>query len=150
MLPKTEIRYSWVYNKQFYQEFTFEDLKQLKEDSKEFEKLFKKYRAKILKAIEKETRQWEKKYIPIYIIKAHRISFSDPLTINYRENTKFMLIMLIHELLHNNIPKMSKSGSFKTVKEVHLYMSTLIPKILNNIPLDLTEENKILDKITLR
>ena len=145
MLPKTEIRYSWIYNKQFNPDYSFEDNFRLKEDSHKFEKLFKKYRAKILKAIEKETKSWERKYIPIYIVRRQKGSFSDPLTLCFKGNTKFMLITLIHELLHNNLPK-----KFKTKKERHLYMSILMPKILEHIPLDLKEENKILDEITLR
>ena len=145
MLPKTEIRYSWIYNKQFNPEFTFKDNYNLKGDSQKFEKLFKKYKAKILKAIEKETKPWERRYIPIYIVKRPKGSFSDPLTLRYKEDAKFMLITLIHELLHNNLPK-----KFKTKKERHLYMSILMPKILKHIPLDLVEENKILDEITLR
>ena len=86
-----------------------------------------------------------RKYIPIYIVKRPKGSFSDPLTLCYKENTKFMLIILIHELLHNNLPK-----KFKTKKERHLYMSMLMPKIIEHMPLNLKEENKILDEITLR
>ena len=48
MVPKVEIRYSWIYNKQLNRDFTKQDLFDLREKCKKFEKLYNKYIRTIL------------------------------------------------------------------------------------------------------
>jgi hypothetical protein len=126
-MVKTVLRYSWIYNKQFNPEYTKEDLKKLKEKCWRFERLYEEKIEKILKLIEKETGEWERKFIPIYIIENHK-SFSDPLTLKYRNDEKLMIVVLIHELLHNNVKK-----RFKDSKSLHHYMKPILRRIITKL-----------------
>ena len=103
MIPKTEIRCSLIYNRLFDKKFSNRDYHRLLKDSEKFERLHNKHIKKILQLIEKyHSKKWKRKFIPIYIVKKAPYSFSDPLTIKYYPNEKMMLVLLIHELLHNN------------------------------------------------
>ncbi len=137
MLPKTEIRYSIIYNKLFNENFTFEDRNKIIENSRKFEELHKKYINEILKLIEKYGFKWRKEYIPIYIAKDTKISFSDPLTLKYRDNERLMLVILIHELLHNNLEGNKK---FNTRNELHVFMRPIVEKIVLELPINLKAE----------
>ncbi len=128
MIPKTEIRYSWIYNKNFDKDFTKKDLINLKKKSKEFEQIYKKNIKILLREIKKQTGEWKREDIPIYIVEKAHYSFSDPLTLKYKENEKLMFIILAHELLHNNLKK-----KFKNPKELHIYMEPILNKIIIKI-----------------
>ena len=70
MIPKTEIRYSIVYNKMFDKNFSLKDLIKLRKYCKKFEELFNKNIDKILKLTEKNhKKEWQYHFIPIYIVK---------------------------------------------------------------------------------
>jgi len=138
MIPKTEIRFSLRHNIRFNKKFSEKSLQKLKKNSKKFIMLYKKYINNILKSIEKYgSKKWEYDFIPIYIIGRKGISYSDPLTIKFRDNEKLMLIILIHELLHNNVFVKDK---FKNRAEMHLYMESLIKKIVKDINVNLDKE----------
>ncbi len=128
---KTIIRYSWIYNKQFNPRYTQENLKELKEKCWSFEKIYREKIEKVLKLIEKETGKWKRKFIPIYIVQNHK-SFSDPLTLKYRDDEKLMFVVLVHELLHNNVKK-----KWKNSKELHDYMRPILRKIITELDEDL-------------
>ena len=131
----------------FNQEFSRTDLTKLKQDCNNFEKLYNKYVNKILKLIEKHHRkEWKYKSIPIYIVKDAPNCFSDPLTLKYYENEKMMLVLLAHELLHNNF---AGKWNFKSSKELHKYMEPVLNKIIIDLNLNLEEELKILNKKTM-
>lgn len=103
MIPKTEIRYSRVYNKQFGKNFSKNGLNRLKKKCEKFQDLYNRYIKTILKLIEKyHNKKWKHSFIPIYVVKNAKRSFFDPLTLKYKENEKMMLVILAHELLHNN------------------------------------------------
>jgi len=142
MILKTEIRYSWIYNKRFNKDFTKQDWLNLQKKCKKFEILYKKHIKQILKLIEKyHSKSWKYDFIPIYVVEGRLISFSDPLTLKYRENEKTMLLVLAHELLHNNIIK-----KFKGPRELHMYMEPILNKIIRDLPLDLEENLKKLNE----
>jgi hypothetical protein len=145
MKPKTEIRYSMPYNRMLAG-FTINDLIKLKEDSKSFVKLYKKYINKILKLIEKyHSKKWKSTFIPIYIVSDKvKSSFSDPLTITYRGHDNFSLVALAHELLHNNIIK-----KFKNPRELHKYMEPILNKVILELPINLSKELDIFNKKTM-
>ncbi len=108
MLPKTEIVYSWIYNRELNRDKTAKYVKdsfaKLENDCKGFEKLYKKHIKQILQLIPKHTKkEWKKEYIPIYIVFRDGYSFHLPLTLKYHKDTKHMFFVLIHELIHNNI-----------------------------------------------
>jgi len=146
MIPKTVLRYSSIYNKQFDKNFSFKDLEKLKKDCKNFEKLYKQNIKEILELIEKyHNKKWKYKFIPIYIVKDNK-SFSDPLTLKYKENSKLMLVILAHELLHNNSFGKKK---FKNPKDLHKYMEPILNKIISGLSIDLSEELKIFNKRTM-
>lgn len=123
-MVKTVLRYSWIYNVQFNPKYTKEDLKKLKEKCSGFEKLYKEKIKKVYKLIEKHTGKWKRKFIPIYIVENHK-SFSDPLTLKYRNDKDLMFVVLIHELLHNNIKR-----KFESSKELHNYMKPILREII--------------------
>ncbi len=137
MIPKTEIRYSWIYNKEFNNNFSKKDLFKLKKDCVKFDRLYKKQIKNILKLIEKHhIKSWKYKFIPIYIVSGLSHSFSDPLTLKYRKDEKYLLVVLAHELLHNNMRK----KKFKDPKELHIYMEPILNKIILNLQIDLKKE----------
>jgi uncharacterized protein YqkB len=136
MLPETELRYSFIYNKQFNPDFTMQDTLHFKKKCAKFEELYIKHIKDILQLIEKHSGDnWKRKYIAIYIISERGRSFSDPLTIRYNENEKYMLVTLAHELLHNNMNK-----KFPSQKEIHAYMEPILNKVIVNLPMDLSKE----------
>jgi len=108
MIPKTEIVYSWPYiyalNLNLSKEEILALYKKIRDfGEKRFKPLFNKYIDAILDTIPKVTGyKWEKNYIPIYLMSMRGQSFSFPLTIKIREDRLLMLVILIHELVHNN------------------------------------------------
>ena len=135
VIPKTEIRYSYIYNKQFDSNFSYKDKNKLQRKCRKFGILYKKYIKQILKEIEKSQGKWKRKYIPIYIVEKSKTSFSDPLTLKYQKNPKLMLVIMTHELLHNNLSK-----KFKSTKELHKYMEPILNKIIKNLKINLNKE----------
>jgi len=147
MKTKTELRYSIVYNKMFNEKFSREDLIKLKQDSEKFEKLYNKYIDQILELIEKyHKKEWNYEVIPIYIVKDAPNCFSDPLTLKYYKNEKMMLVLLAHELLHNNF---TGKWKFKSSEELHKYMEPILNKIILDLDLDLKKELEIINKKTM-
>ena len=147
MIPKTELRGSLIYNKFFDRDFSRKDYLKLMKDSGKFEKLYKKYIKKILQLIEKHhNKTWKRKFIPIYIVKNTPYSFSDPLTLRYRDNPKMMLVVLAHELLHNNSFGKRK---FKNSYDLHKYMEPILNKVIRALPLELKKELDTLNKKTM-
>ena len=148
MIPETEIVYSMPYNRALSSGFNKHDYFELKKNCKNFEGLYKKYIIQILNSIEKEHyKNWKKKYIPIYIVKEALSSFSDPLTIEFNKNEKMMLIVLVHELFHNN----SFDGKkFDSPHEAHEYMQPLVDKIVRSLGLNLEKELSVFNYATMR
>ena len=147
MIPKTELRYSWKYCKNLNSEISKREFLKLKRDNQKFEKLYNKHIKQILKLIEKyHGKQWIYRFIPIYIVLKAPSSRSDPLTLNYKKNEKFQLIILIHELLHNNMKNMYKK--FKNSEESHKYMESIVNKITRDLPINLKKELNLFNKKT--
>ncbi len=143
MIPKTLIRYSKIYNKVFDSNFPKKDFFKFKKDCIKFEKIYEQHIKQILQLIEKHhSKNWKYKFIPIYIVnKMAPFSFSDPLTLKFREDEKYLLIVLVHELLHNNIKK-----KFKDSTELHIYMEPILNKIILDIPIGLKKELDLFNK----
>ena len=108
MIPKTELIYSWIYNRELNRDKTAKYVKdnfaKLKDSCKNFEGYYKKYVRQVLEMIPKHTKkEWEKEYIPIYIVFRDGYSFHLPLTLKFHKDVKHMFFVFIHELIHNNI-----------------------------------------------
>jgi len=134
-LPKTEIRYSRIYNQILNPKFKRQDMFKLKKKFSKFEKLYKKYIKKILMLIEKHNNKWKKEHIPIYLVDKAKHSFSNPLTIRYNKNEKFLLVVLAHELLHNNL-----RGKWKSKAELHKHMEPILNKVIKELSINLEKE----------
>lgn len=143
MLPKTELKYSWMYNSVYIKNFKEKDIKQLKEKCKSFESLYGKHINEILKLIEKYFKKWDQKLINVYLISNGPV-FSDPLTIRYEDDPKIMLIRLLHELIHNNIHK----KKFKNSYLLHKYMDKKTKLILDDLSIDLHAQFWVLERMT--
>lgn len=139
MIPKTELVYSYPYNALFNKEFTYTKLKKLKIKFLKFENLYNKYIEKILILIEKFNEPWKKEYISIYLTEKTK-PISSPLTLRYEQNEKYVLVVLIHELIHNNISK-----KFSNRKALHMHISDITKKVCSELDLDLSNEIKELD-----
>ena len=138
MIPKTEIRCSLIYNRLFNKKFSKKDYFKLIKDSEKFEKLYNKHIKKILQLIEKyHSKKWKRDFIPIYIVKEAPYSFSDPLTLIYKKDEKYMLVVLAHELLHNNSFGKKK---IKDRKNLHIYMEPINNKVVESLNIDLKKE----------
>ncbi len=147
MIPKTEIRYSMVYNRMFDKNFSLKDLIKLRGNCKKFGELFNKNIDKILKLTEKNhKKEWQYNFIPIYIVKEAPYCFSDPLTLKYYSNEKMMLVCLAHELLHNNF---AGKWKFKDSEELHKYMEPLLNKIISELNINLKQELNQFNKKTM-
>lgn len=144
---KTVIRYSWVYNNFLNSgKYSYKEHEKFKKSNKKFEKLYKKNISKIISLIEKCTknRKWGYRFIPIYIVKNKIIkmrSFSDPLTLKALEDngkkrdTKAMLIVLIHELIHNNLPH--KEQIRRGYSKNEEFVNEITKKVCNDLNIDL-------------
>lgn len=137
MIPKIDVRFSFIYNKKFNPDFTVSDIFKLKKDSRSFVELINKYIKDILNLIESNNEPWEREYIPIYIVSGKIKSFSDPLTIKYRNNPKLLLLILIHELIHNNLTKKYKNSS-----DVHKAIDKIYRKVVEDLDLPGFEKAK--------
>jgi len=98
-------------------------------------RLYKKHIKKILKLIEKYNDKWKRRYIFIYLVDKAKSSFSDPLTIRYNRNEKFLLVVLAHELLHNNLRR-----KWKSKIELHKYMEPILNKVITKLSINLEKE----------
>lgn len=137
MIPKTELRYSRIYNQILTPKFKRKDFYGLKRKFSRFEQLYKTHIKEILKLIEKYGNRWRRQYIPIYLVDKAFCSFSDPLTLKYRKNEKYLLVVLSHELLHNNL-----IGSWKNVRDLHEHMEPILDKVVSNLSINLDKELK--------
>jgi len=127
MIPKTELIYSWIYNRELNRDktakFVKDNFEKLEIKCKEFEKSYSKNIKKILELIPKYTnKSWKKEYIPIYIVFRDESSFHSPLTLKYHKDVKKMLFVLIHELIHINI----EEHGFKAEKEINKYANKIL------------------------
>ena len=139
MIPKTEIRYSYIYNRVFDSKFLREDVFKLRKNCEGFEMLYSRHIEDILKSIENHhLKEWSYGIIPIYIVRKAEFNFSDPLTLKYIYNEKRMLVVLAHELLHNNMAR----GKFRDSKELHAYMEAILDKVILDLDIDLRKELK--------
>jgi hypothetical protein len=143
MLPKTELRYSWMYNSVYIQEFKKEDINRLKIKCKSFERLYNRHIVEILELIERHFQKWEQENLIIYLIEKGPV-FGDPITIRYEEEPKIMLIRLLHELIHNNIHK----KKFRNDYFLHAYMDKKTKLILEELSIDLHHQFWVLEKMT--
>jgi hypothetical protein len=130
MVPQINIRFSFIYNKKFNPDFSYQEFIQLKENSKPFLDLIKNNIEKILELISFHNEPWLRNYIPIYIISAKIKSFSDPLTLRYRDDHKLLLLILIHELIHNNLTK-----KYKDSNELHREVNIIYEKVIKDLNL---------------
>jgi hypothetical protein len=133
MIPKTEIRYSRIYNKILGGGIYNKNAK--------FENIYKKNISNILKLIEKHhIKKWKYKLIPIYLVnsvnKKKMGGFSDPLTLKSRKDEKYMLVVLVHELLHNNMG----NKKFSDPKSLHIYMEPIVDKVVEKLNLKLDKK----------
>lgn len=131
MIPKIEIRFSFIYNKKFNPSFKLADFLKLKQESVSFVELVNKNIKKILYLIAKHNEPWKREHIPIYIVSGNLKSFSDPLTLRYRGDHKLLLLILIHELIHNNFNK-----KFKSSEALHKKIDEIYQKVINDLNLE--------------
>ena len=143
-MPKTELVYSFPYNLLFNDNFTYADLEKLKKKFSNFEKIYSKNIKQILILIEKFNEPWKREYIPIYLTERTR-PISNPLTLRYEKNEKYLLVVLIHELIHNNLTR-----KFMNREELHKYISEITKKVCSELDLELDEEVEELDKRILQ
>lgn len=130
MIPKTEIIYSWIYNREWNRDKTVkvsnELFSKLKEDCKEFERLYRKHISKILKLIPSHTKkEWKKEHIPIYIVNKKGSSFHSPLTLKFHKDAKRMFFVFLHELIHNNID----NHGFKAEDKINKLSEKIMKKL---------------------
>lgn len=137
MVPKTEIKFSFIYNKNLNQNIILKEFLELKKKSYPFKELVAKYIDEILRLIAFYNEPWKKEYIPIYIIFGKVKSFSDPLTLKYQEDNKLLLFILIHELIHNNLTK-----KYKDTKSLHKEIDKIYQKVICDLKLQDFEEAK--------
>jgi hypothetical protein len=122
MLPRLELRLSGSYNHILSDNFSYKEytrdanksiekfnkeFQKFKKHSKPFQKAFKKHQKIILQLIQKYSGySWKGQQIPIYLVNmTQKPSIADPLTLKFREDIDMMLILLIHELTHLNLPE---------------------------------------------
>lgn len=147
MIPKTELRYSRNYISKWISGFSYNDLEKLKNSCRRFENIYDNNIKEILKLIKKYSGdEWDRKYIPIYIVR-RRNSFSDPLTLRYKKNPKFMLVILIHELLHCNL---KNQRDFKNGKDLHSFMEGIVKKVIKKLNINLNEEESEMNDMVRR
>jgi hypothetical protein len=129
---KIEIRYPYIYEQLINNRQSMWNLKEynyFKKQGKKFEKTCKKYINKIIKLIEKYTKnkKWQYSFIPIYLISEKNYkegtwkAFSDPLTIRLFKNKtpEELLKILVHELIHVNLSEeVQLSRTYKTNEKI--------------------------------
>ncbi len=109
--PTTKIVYSWIYNMNLNPELNRDEIdvlyKEVLSIGREFALVYDKYIISILISIPKFSGySWQEcaeQFIPIYLVKGSKTSFSKPLTLKVRDDVIKMLVILIHELCHNNM-----------------------------------------------
>jgi len=122
MIPQLEIRMSWPYNHILADDFSYDDYRKdadkviekhkinfgkFDRSTRLFQIAFNKNKIRIPKLIEKYSGfVWRQKYIPIYLVKmTQKPSIADPLTLKFRDEIDPMLLLVIHELTHLNLPE---------------------------------------------
>jgi hypothetical protein len=100
---KIKFFYSQVYFRHLNQNKTTKrSWEEVKKIGKTFEKKYTKEIENLLKIIPQEVgKPWQSKEITVYPIDWSGPSFSNPLTLKVRDDLKLMLVILIHELLHD-------------------------------------------------
>ena len=117
MIPAISLKISWVHNLMFdknryipkkerlEEKYNPEKGKALLDKSRSFITQFEVCRDRILSLIEKRTGfDWQEKEIDVYISDTVPNSYEEPLTLKFRDNADEMILVLIHELVHRNIP----------------------------------------------
>lgn len=117
MLPKVQFKVSWVHNLMFDKnrylpkaertapKYQPSNGSALREKTAPFVKEFEKKSESILKTIQQKTGfNWKRDRITVYLSDTVPNSYEDPLTLKYTDKENVMLVVLIHELVHNNIP----------------------------------------------
>lgn len=152
MLPKVEVRLSAPYFHVMGDDFSYEGYrknpkKDIEDSLKKFRKfenktakfrsVFNRRRNKILKLIEKYSGyDWKGQYVPIYLVGImKKPSFADPLTLKFREDVELMLILVIHELTHVNLP--SKMQWAAGVKKAEQWVNLITRHVAMDLKLDL-------------
>jgi len=127
-IPKTELIYSYPLNRLLIKGFKRQDIAQLKMQCKEFEDIYAKNISRDLTFIHTFTGfDWEKTYIPIYIVKNCSHSISNPLILRYQDNPAFMYTLLLHELVHNNL-----EGNIRIFQhnQLEIYVNAVVRAVL--------------------
>lgn len=117
MNPFIEFRVSWVHNLTLdavrylpkqdrpRPKYSPSDAEALRKRSNDFVRLFARHSSEILRMIPEKTGfEWRANVIPVYLSDTTPNSYEDPLTVKYSDDPAHMLIDLIHELIHCNIP----------------------------------------------
>ncbi len=144
MVLKTELHYPWIYsvllNKDDWN-YSYAAHKSNIKKCRQFEQIYKKNISKSIKLIEKHTKikKWLYEFIPINIVflkksvykKVH--SFANPLTLKYRNDSKEMFYVLIHELIHNNLNE--KEQIIRGLKENEKLVWEITNKVWNDLNL---------------
>ena len=88
-----------------FKEITAKSLRRANGKNSKFILLFRKNGTKLLNAISRFTGyRWNSKSIDVYIVEHFPIpAISSPLIINYYKDADYMLYLLVHELVHNNL-----------------------------------------------
>lgn len=122
---------------------------ELLKKSKLFIDYFNSNSEKILKLIaNKSGFYWKEDKIIVYISDTVPNSYEDPLTLKYQENRECMHLVLIHELIHRNVPENLQNSVTDKERETWVeVISKEIYDILNiNCPeypgLDIRNVNK--------
>lgn len=105
MLPRIDVVYSLDYNRLFNKNFNKKSLKKLKDDCKEFERLYKGNINKILRLIPKYSGySWKDKRIPIFVSEiSPSFACSPMISLCYKRDNRIMIMRLVHELVHVNL-----------------------------------------------
>lgn len=140
MLPKTELRISIIYRRRYDSKFSKNYLREVRGKFTNFIFLYKNHISKILEFIEKENEFWKIEYIPVYLTLNIK-PFSDPLTLRYNKNPKYILVVLIHELIHNNLTK-----NFYDKGEMHKFIQNILRKVCEKLGEDFNKEIQELGK----
>lgn len=140
---KVKIKYSYIYNRQWYPQLSKEEFDKIWDAvltiGKRFEKLSNEYIERIVDLIPKfsgyKWGEFSEDYITVYLVKIDGSSFSDPLTLKIREDTRLMLVILTHELCHNNM-----AFRFNNSLEMENVMNLVTIYVFRELDLDVSAQ----------
>ena len=133
-----------------YSEVYFRQLNKYKSVEMEWEtvvKLGKKFERRYASEIEKITKiipeltgkGWRKKDIDVYMVKWPGPSFSNPLTLNVKEDLLLTLVILVHELLHDFYV-----GEDKKIEVIENKINNLVDLVFNELGIDAKEQINVM------